>query len=269
MQLAELLFEKNKCFVADSDFCVLHGLILLCQKAVFGSALVKKHKYWPEGVDGDQIARDFADKEKGYANAKRGTLDDIPFHLFCMTEEDYIMTLMSTYGTLERMGNSCNCDYMEGNEKCHKSFMYSEVIQNHFQYWESVDANNKNRMDPIALDEVWKMHCWPCWVFQFILAVMEVNTWLAALTIYGKDALTVIDFHRKLAKEMINNEYDSRSMDAIPALRPHLTLHEFVTPTPGLQIDPKTGAIIPRKMAYLMRKCKKLWSQKMCYFLFL
>jgi len=247
----------------------LHGLILLCQKAVFGSALVKKHKYWPEGVDGDQIARDFADKEKGYANAKRGTLNGIPLHLFCMKEEDYIMTLMSTYGTLERMGKSCNHDYTDGNEKYHKSSMYPEVIQNHFQYQDSVDANNKNRMDPIALEEVWKTHRWPCQVFQFILAVTEVNTWLAALTIYGKDALTVLDFRRKLAKEMINNEYDSRSMEATPALRPCLTLHEFVTPTPGLQIDPKTGAIIPRKMAYLMRKCKKLWSQKMCYFLFL
>jgi len=53
MQLAEPLFGKNKCFVANSTFCVLHGLILLHQRAVFGSALVKKCKYWLKGVDGD------------------------------------------------------------------------------------------------------------------------------------------------------------------------------------------------------------------------
>ncbi len=41
----------------------------------------------------------FKNKEIGHANSLPGKMDDIPFHIFGMIEQDYAMNLMLTYGT--------------------------------------------------------------------------------------------------------------------------------------------------------------------------
>jgi hypothetical protein len=64
-----------------------------------------------------------------------------------MKEEDYVMMLMSTYGTLSR----------EGKERYRRvgvqriTFQYPELVYNHFQYRDAVDSHNARRMAPIAL----------------------------------------------------------------------------------------------------------------------
>ena len=55
-------------------------------------------------MTGDEIIQHFADKQVGDCNALKGTLDGIPFYIHAMKEPDYVMMLMSTYGTLTRMG---------------------------------------------------------------------------------------------------------------------------------------------------------------------
>ena len=46
----------------------------------------------------------FEDKEIGEVDAIKETLDNVLFHVFFMKEPDYVMQLIPTYGTLERMG---------------------------------------------------------------------------------------------------------------------------------------------------------------------
>ena len=41
----------------------------------------------------------FENKEIGSADSLPGTIDDVPFHIYGMKEPDYVMKLMSTYGT--------------------------------------------------------------------------------------------------------------------------------------------------------------------------
>ena len=41
----------------------------------------------------------FDNKEVGDTNSWGGKLDTIPFHVYAMKEPDYVMSLMSTYGT--------------------------------------------------------------------------------------------------------------------------------------------------------------------------
>jgi hypothetical protein len=38
---------------------------------------------------------------------------------------------------------------------------YTEVLRNHYQYWHVVDNNNSNCIQPILIDEPWKMGYWP------------------------------------------------------------------------------------------------------------
>ena len=46
------------------------------------------------------------DKEVGHCDALVGKMNGVPFHVHAMKEPDYVMMLMSTYGTLTRMGKT-------------------------------------------------------------------------------------------------------------------------------------------------------------------
>ena len=69
----------------------------------------------------------------GDCDSWKGTMEEVPFHVYAMKEPHYIMSLMSTYGT-----NQCS-----GKENSQKTkFNYPEVVGNHFLYCHSIDAHN-------------------------------------------------------------------------------------------------------------------------------
>ena len=70
------------------------------------AALIKKRPYWPKYIPGDKIIEHFKNKEVGdVEDALPRMLNDVLFHVFGMKEPDYVMQLMSTYGTNERDSN--------------------------------------------------------------------------------------------------------------------------------------------------------------------
>ena len=83
--------------VLDSGFCVLKGIVELKKRGVYASALIKKWKYWPKYIKGDAIKEHFDDKDVGDCMM-------LPFHVYAIKEPDYVMSLMSTYGTNLRNG---------------------------------------------------------------------------------------------------------------------------------------------------------------------
>ena len=93
------IYHKGFAVILDSGFCVLKGIIELRKKGVFASALIKKRRYWPKYIKGDDIKAHFDNKNVGGADSWAGTLDNIPFHVYTMKEPDYVMSLMSTYVT--------------------------------------------------------------------------------------------------------------------------------------------------------------------------
>eukprot|EP00957_Ditylum_brightwellii_P012972 980260-Ditylum_brightwellii.AAC.2 len=95
------LYGTGRLVVLDSDFCVLQGIIDLKKKRVFAAALIKKRSYWPKHIKGDEIQKHMDSKAIGEVNVLHGTLDDVLFHVYCMKELDYVMMIMSTYGTNE------------------------------------------------------------------------------------------------------------------------------------------------------------------------
>jgi hypothetical protein len=88
---------------------------------------VKKRRYWPKHVPGGDIIDHFKDKEVGAIDARKGTLDEVPFYLFGMKEPDYTMIIMSTYGTLLRMDE----EKRRHLPNTVLSFKYPEVVHNH------------------------------------------------------------------------------------------------------------------------------------------
>ena len=85
--------------ILDSGFCVLKGIVELKKLGVYASALIKKRKYWPKYIKGDAIKQHFDEKTVGDCDSWKGKMEEVPFHVYAMKEPDYVMSLMSMYGT--------------------------------------------------------------------------------------------------------------------------------------------------------------------------
>ena len=75
LRLCKSIFHMAKIVVLDSGFCVLRALVELRKRGVFAHALIKKRKYWPKYIKGDEIKAHFEGLEVGTADAIKGTLD--------------------------------------------------------------------------------------------------------------------------------------------------------------------------------------------------
>ena len=196
--------------ILDSGFCVLRAIIELKKRGVFASALIKKRRFWPKYIDGDAIDLHFKDKDIGKSDSLPGKMHDIPFHIFGMKEPDYVMKLMSTYGTNElQTDHQTQRIYVNSEKKTITTrFCYPEVISNYFKYRHAVDDHNAKRHSPICLLYVWATKYWPHRPFSFILSISEVNTNLAdAFFIRNAAPRPQLEFRKLLAKDLINNEY--------------------------------------------------------------
>ena len=60
------------------------------------------------------------------------------WYVYAMEEPNYVMSIMSTYGTNQQMGKEMQCELVGGEQKN----LYPEVIGNHFLFRHSVDDHN-------------------------------------------------------------------------------------------------------------------------------
>ena len=132
-------------------------------------------------MDEDQINSHFADKDIDDTYSLPSNMDNISLHIFGMDEPDYVMKLMSVYGTNERIANHTTrqeCVNLE-EKQVSQSFCYPKVISNHFKFQHSVDDHNAKRHAKICLEHVLATKCWPQMPFLFLLAITELNVNLA------------------------------------------------------------------------------------------
>ena len=70
-------------------------------------------------------------------------MEEVPFHVYAMKEPDFVMSLMSMYGTNQHSGKETTCEWVDGSENGQNTkFNYPEVVGNHFLYGHSVDDHN-------------------------------------------------------------------------------------------------------------------------------
>ena len=142
------------------------------------------------------------------ADSWPGQLDNVPFHVYAMKEPDYMMLLMSSYGTNDREGGKeVQQEWKECGVRMTTTFQYPEVIHNHFKYGHSVDNHNGKCHSPISLEVVWVMKWWPNHVFAFLLSITEVNCFLAEYYFINHTSDAMISFRKSIAFEFIENKY--------------------------------------------------------------
>ena len=106
----------------------------------------------------------FTEKGIGELDALQGMLDNVKFHVVAMKEPD-VMMFMTTYGTLAPVGDEKR-HYLVNGVKHVKTFGYTEVVHNHYQYRDVIDNHNNARMHPISMEETWTQSCvlFFCWL---------------------------------------------------------------------------------------------------------
>jgi Transposase IS4 len=216
LHMCRCLSGHGTVVILDSGLCVLQGLIELKKIGAFASAVIKKRRYWPKYVPGEAtnayMNTTYPDKI-GQCDSLHGMLDNVPYDLFVMRDGDYNMKLMSTYGQLLPKENAKDKPRKLNTTGELIKIKYTEPFDNHFLYRHAVDDHNNNRHKDISIEETWVTHRWENRVFAFILAISEVNAWLAFRAFVwkgGKDSLTLLQFRRKLANELLNNPFITR-----------------------------------------------------------
>ena len=119
--------HSGRVVIMDSGFYVPKALIELLHVGVYSSAVIKKRRYWPKYIDGEDIDQHFQTKEVGQCDSLPGNLSGKAFSIFCMKEENYKMKLMATYGALVETDGSKTLRLLTtvNGEKFIKSFNYT------------------------------------------------------------------------------------------------------------------------------------------------
>jgi hypothetical protein len=205
LRMLKLYFHTGKYVVLDSGFCVLKGIIKLREMGLFACALIKKRQSWPVGVPGDamQARFDRSGVNVGDVDAVSGTQDGVPYNLWGMKEPDYVMRMMATGGP-NSVDDSCKTTtrtWKRGNEEISTTFQYPRPFDWHFRYRHAVDDHNNLRHALPSVEDTWVTKRWECRVFSFILAITEINAFLALrYFVFGNDTIkgcpTLLVFRR-------------------------------------------------------------------------
>ena len=123
-----------------------------------------------------------------------------PFHLYVM---------MSTYGTNETVGEEKKRHYNKDGQKKVTTFVYPEVVHNHYCYWDVMDNHNSVRMHPISMEETLMTTHWPNRVFCFLLTLTIVNIQNAGCYFAKLPKIDALQAQKFIAQQLIHNKYMS------------------------------------------------------------
>ena len=216
LEMTKPIHGKGKVVVGDSGFCVREGVIECHKRGVWFQAYVKKRGNWPRGVPGEAIDRYFDDLPLGHCESLVAEYDNIEFRIHCCRDSKYVSKIMSTHGMLETREDHPTYRKVDGSWK---TFKYTEPFSRYSRAKHWVDDVNNRRHDPIGLEEVWGTKWWAMRQFTFLCSVAEVNAVQSRARGRNKVTAPQLDFHRKLAQQMMENTIDEPVVPQLPAIR--------------------------------------------------
>ena len=214
LRLCMSIYHTGRVVILDSGFCVLQGLIELRKRGVYASAVIKKRRYWPKHVPGKAMDDKLNNSDIGTVECLHGQLDNVNYNMYAMKEPDFVMKMMATYGALTPYSDEKDSrrEISKEGEKQYVTFKYTEPYSNHYRFRHSIDDHNNLRHQVPSIEGTWITKRWPIRVFSFILAISEVNAYLAFRKFIwhkkdDKDIPTLREFRRNLAISLIENEF--------------------------------------------------------------
>jgi hypothetical protein len=210
MRILSSYFTMGRYVVLDSGFCVLQAMIELKKVGLFVCGVIKKRRYWPAMVPGDEMSQAFDDANVGSLMAISGVLDGVKYFLWGLQEPLYVMKMMAMGGPLIA-NESCKPQrwrFTEDGVEVLRTFQFPLPYDSHYKYRHAVNNhNNLHHSLPLVEGTImtisWEMH-----VFSFLLAVSEVNAFLRYRFFCKSDSVpTLQEFCRKLAWQLIKNRW--------------------------------------------------------------
>ena len=162
-------------------------------------------------------------------------IDKVPYNIFCIKEPDYTTKIMATYLRLTELDNQKeSVRHFKGANGADKvvRFKYAEPFVNHFLYHHEVDDPNNLCHAVPSIGGSWITHCWVNQVFAFLLAVTEVNVYLAFKYFVwsAEDCPKLLTFRKSMAWNFIYNDYlDTGVAEVRKSKRARVFRHNLVS----------------------------------------
>jgi hypothetical protein len=215
MRMLSSYFATGRYVVLDSGFCVLKGLIELKKVGLFACAVIKKRRYWPAYVPGEAINAKVTELGLGVGEwlAISGKLSGEDYFLWALKEPSYVMKMMATGGPL-LPNESCAEQkrvWMEDGVQCLRRYRFPSPYDWHYKFRHAVDDHNNLRHAIPSIEHTITTTRWEIRVFSFLLAVSEVNAYLAYRFFCKPDPVpTLQQFRHKLGWQLIKNNWLAR-----------------------------------------------------------
>jgi hypothetical protein len=167
--------------ILDSGFCVLKALIKLKKVGLFACTVIKRRRYWSSMVPGDGMTEASNEAQVGDSMAISGVLNGIRYFLWRLKEPNYVMKMMATRGPLIS-NDSCKMQkrkWTKGGVGMMRTFQFPLPYNWHYKYHHAIDDHNNLRHSLPSIEHTIMMKRWEMHVFSFVLAVLEVNAFLA------------------------------------------------------------------------------------------
>ena len=152
IDMTEPIHGTGKVVTGDSGFCVAMGMTALNAKGVYGQFLIKKRRYWPKYVPGDQIDKHMRAKGLGETATYMQDVEGMRFLVHCCRDADWTTKIMSTHRVLNDNHDHLTWQKVDGEWK---TFKYAEPFSRHNKGKHWVDNVNKHCHAPISLESVW------------------------------------------------------------------------------------------------------------------
>jgi hypothetical protein len=197
--------SSGKALVLDSGFGVLKAIIELHKAGGYAVACFKKKRYWPWGINGEELLAKVSSKPVGTTFTHQGTLQDVPFYNLVYRDSKHVGTFMGPYGSTSNVGTEKTRRDPDTNQLV--KFRFPMVLDDYYFARHAVDDNNNWRQGTLNLEESISTQSWLFRQFTFFSGLTESNTYLAYnyFCRSGQEQMAKRDLRAKLSKELIFN----------------------------------------------------------------
>eukprot|EP00043_Microstomoeca_roanoka_P016037 m.161606 g.161606 ORF g.161606 m.161606 type:complete len:381 (-) comp16378_c1_seq2:150-1292(-) len=199
--------------VMDSGFSTVQGLVELERKGVHAVICVKRRKYWPRGIPGDSFKAAVEHRPAGSTLAKKATFvdshgDNTNFYVAVLREARFAMLLMATCFTTVTLEDSRAIRHRRLTDGTPVHFELPDVFHVYYRARHAVDDHNKLRVAFTSIEQKVLTKSWALRQLQFVLAITEVNAYLAFKRwVQPQVQLKMRDFRRLLARQLLDNPW--------------------------------------------------------------
>jgi hypothetical protein len=259
--MTKSIHGTGRVVILDSGFGQPAVVTALKSKGLYTTAVIKKKRYWPAGVPGDNIRTHMYGKDVGkqqVLEGKQGT----PYEglwLGAMADSKHTSLMCNSWATTNETGPTKKRRVGTALVE----FKYGEYQHFYYKGRNAVDANNQVRQGCLSLEAISGLKLWENRQFMYMIATVEANALLAYNYFVrergGEPKLPKSTFRRMLAGKLVGNSLNPGDVATGASEADDAHVHELRT-VPKCAGRYKDGAFPAIKADYVKWPCS--WCKK-------